>query len=272
MWLGDWWRYGVRAYGESEAQAALTGYSLKTCKNAARVADRFSEPSRRRDNLTFSHHDAVAALPEAQADELLDLAETDDLSSRELRQKVRRLRHGETMGVVRGKAADLAEIGKFAVVLADPPWRYEHTEATRAIENNYATMTFEDICELKVPAADDAMLFLWCPAPKLAEGIGVIAAWGFRYRTCLVWVKPSVGPGYYVRCHQELLLVAMRGSIPASAEVDRPDSVMEAPRGNHSEKPTLAHELIERAYPDLSKVEMFVRSGRDGWVAWGDQA
>lgn len=91
-WLGDWWRYGEREYGEAASQAAPTGYALQTVRAAAWVADRFSESSRRRDDLTWAHHREVAALPPAKADELLDLAEREDLSTRDLRQEVRRIR------------------------------------------------------------------------------------------------------------------------------------------------------------------------------------
>ena len=272
FWLGDWWRYGERAYGEAEAQAALSGYSLKTCKNAARVAARFGEPSRRRDNLTFAHHEDVAALPPSQADELLDIAETDHLPIRELRQRVSQLRHKDRTGVVRGKTADAVEMRRFTVFLADPPWRYEQGENTPAIENNHAPMTLEDICEPQPPDAADALLFFCCPAPKLVEGIAVIEAWGFIYRTCLVWVKSSPGRGQYVLERHELLLLATRGSPPPPAPADRPDSVIEPSGGDRSEKPGIVYELIERAYPGLLKVEMFARSRRDGWVEWQDQA
>jgi N6-adenosine-specific RNA methylase IME4 len=106
----------------------------------------------------------------------------------------------------------------------------------------------------------------------LAEALSVLAAWSFNYRTCLVWVKPTIGAGYYVRSRHELLLVAMRGNLPAPAESTRPDSVIEAPRGAHSEKPSVVLDLIDAAYPGLPKVELFSRQPRPGWAAWGDQA
>ena len=87
-WLGDWWRFGEREYGESAAQAAPTGYALSTIQNSAWVADRIP-PSRRRETLTFSHFSVVAALEPEAADEMLDLAETEQLSTRKLAQAVR---------------------------------------------------------------------------------------------------------------------------------------------------------------------------------------
>ena len=92
--LGDWWVYGERTYGESAAQAAPTGYALKTLQNAAWVADRI-EPSRRREDLTWSHHCEVAALEPAKADELLSEAAAENWTRNDLRAEVRRVKHPE---------------------------------------------------------------------------------------------------------------------------------------------------------------------------------
>lgn len=166
-------------------------------------------------------------------------------------------------------------LGLFPVILADPPWRYEHLiSESRVIENHYPTMSLEDICKMRVEdiATEDAILFMWTTSPKVAESVQVIGCWGFKYQTCLVWVKPSIGPGYYARQRHELLLVATRGNMPTPSEGSRHDSVVEAPRSKHSEKPEVFYEIIERMYPDLPKVELFCRSPRDGWVVWGNQS
>lgn len=91
FWLGDWWRYGEREYGEASSQAAPTGYAAKTLQNAARVAERI-EPSRRRENVPFSYHEAVASLPPEQQDDLLDQAVREEMPREQLRAKVRHLR------------------------------------------------------------------------------------------------------------------------------------------------------------------------------------
>lgn len=194
----------------------------------------------------------------------------------------------EHLGEVRRgeRVANLAEIatgntpldgsiGTFPVIYADPPWRYEHVETeSRAIENQYPTMSLLDICNQPVSdiATDDAILFLWATSPKLAEAMRVVSSWGFEYRTCAVWVKDKIGMGYYFRQRHELLLVATRGNMPTPAPADRPDSVIEAALGGHSVKPTLAYEHIERMYPTLPKVELFNRLPRKGWKVWGNQA
>ena len=167
--------------------------------------------------------------------------------------------------------------GKHAVLYADPPWRYEHPPigaSNRSIENHYPTMDLDEICALPVGevAADDAVLFMWATAPKLAECFEVITAWGFTYRTCMVWVKDRIGMGYHARNQHEILLIAKRGQFAPPAPADRPSSVVNAPRGEHSAKPEVFYELIERMYPDAPKVELFARKQRDGWASFGNQA
>ena len=166
-------------------------------------------------------------------------------------------------------------IGKFSVLYVDPPWRYEHVETeSRAIENQYPTMALEDIMRLDVDkiASDDCILFMWATSPKLYEAMKVLEAWKFNYRTCAVWVKDKIGMGYYFRQRHELLLVASRGSLPVPAPANRPDSVIEAKRTDHSRKPDCVYELIEKMYPEHAKCELFARNTRDGWTGWGNQS
>jgi N6-adenosine-specific RNA methylase IME4 len=162
--------------------------------------------------------------------------------------------------------------GAYAVLYADPPWKYEYTETkSRAIENQYPTMTLDEICALEPPAADDSVLFLWATSPKLTEALSVLEAWNFTYRTCMVWVKDKIGMGYYARQQHELLLIGTRGSLPVPAPEQRPSSVVVEPRGVHSEKPKRFYGLIEAMYPEFDglRLEMFARQEREGWAAWG---
>jgi N6-adenosine-specific RNA methylase IME4 len=165
--------------------------------------------------------------------------------------------------------------GTYRLLYVDPPWRYEHVETeNRAIENQYPTMGLDEIAALDVPAADDAVLFLWATSPKLDEAMRVIEAWRFVYRTCAVWDKELIGMGYYFRQQHELLLVAARGSLPVPEPSARPSSVIRSRRGKHSEKPVEVYEILEAMYPDftaLDRVELFARSLRDGWAAWGNE-
>lgn len=170
---------------------------------------------------------------------------------------------------------DAERLGKFSVILADPPWDDEFGRNDRSIENHYPTMMLADILALPIAgiAHDQAMLFLWATPSMIEMALQTAAAWGFEYRTQMVWVKPSIGLGKYVRQRHELLLICRRGDHPAPDPASLHDSVVEAPRSVHSAKPEIFHEIIEHLYPGASRVELFRRGvPRDGWMAWGAEA
>jgi N6-adenosine-specific RNA methylase IME4 len=201
------------------------------------------------------------------------------LSGEDARNALRELHRDERLvrlaEIVKGNTALDGEVGRHPIIYADPPWRYEHAESrTREIENQYPTMELEAICALPVHevTTDDAVLFLWATSPKLAEAMHVIEAWGFTYRTCMVWDKERIGMGYYARQQHELLLIATKGQPPAPAPEARPPSVIRAPRGEHSAKPERFYEIIEGMYGPLPKLELFCRSPRSGWKVWGNQS
>lgn len=164
----------------------------------------------------------------------------------------------------------------YPILYVDPPWRYDGAESgNRQIENQYGTMDLAEIKRLKPPAAEDAVLFFWVTSPKLADGLEVLKAWDFTYRTCMVWVKDRIGMGYYARQQHELLLIAKRGNLPVPEPANRPSSVFHGERSEHSAKPDAVYELIEAMYPEYDRgevssfVELFCRRPRDGWVTWG---
>jgi N6-adenosine-specific RNA methylase IME4/ParB-like chromosome segregation protein Spo0J len=169
----------------------------------------------------------------------------------------------------------VAPVGKFALLLADPPWQYDFAETdNRQIENQYATMTVEEICQLEPPSRDDCMLFLWATAPKLREALQVIDAWGFEYKTHAIWDKQKIGMGYWFRGQHELLLVATRGDVSPPEQSLRVPSLFSSARTGHSEKPACVYEMLEAMFPELSeetRCEMFARQRRDGWAAWGNE-
>jgi N6-adenosine-specific RNA methylase IME4 len=162
--------------------------------------------------------------------------------------------------------------GPFELIYADPPWQLGNPDGINAPEQHYPTMALSEIKELEPPACDNAVLCLWAVNCLLPEALELINAWGFTYKTNLVWVKPSIGLGVWTRNRHELLLFATRGQIEVPEPEQRPDSVIEADRGRHSQKPAAAYELIEAAYPHLSKLELFARgTPRAGWQTWGNE-
>lgn len=169
--------------------------------------------------------------------------------------------------------------GTFDIVLADPPWRFKtRTDKGRSRSpdgplGHYQTMSTEDIAALPIRALSsrDAVLYMWVTVPFLEIALGIANAWGFAYKSSMVWIKERKATGYWARNRHEIILICKRGRFPAPAPPLRPDSVIQGQQRGHSHKPDALHEIIEAAWPDAKKVELFARRHRPGWQAWGDQ-
>jgi N6-adenosine-specific RNA methylase IME4 len=134
-------------------------------------------------------------------------------------------------------------------------------------------MTLSAIMALKVPAADDCVLFLWATAPMLTHALMVMEYWGFDYKSHQIWDKKRLGTGYWFRNRHELLLVGTRGDIPAPAAGQQHESLVSIEAAEHSKKPFAFMEMIDELYPTASKLEMFARGGDvAGWDRWGSEA
>ncbi len=164
------------------------------------------------------------------------------------------------------------------LIVADPPWQYDHAKQNRAIENHYPTAPADEIAtHLELPwvppIAEDCVLFMWTTAPKLQEAFTVLDGWGFTYKTHAIWDKERLGMGYWFRSRHELLLVATKGKPPTPEEGDRLPSVFQIKRDNkHSKKPSAIYEAIESMFPDAVKFEMYAREQREGWVQGGNES
>lgn len=278
-WLGDWWSYDGHDYGERAQTADDLDLNFGTLANYGSVA-RSIETSRRREVLSFTHHVEVAGLPVEEQEFWLDRAiEGKNGKAWSVNQLRGAIKQGKAFDRTRKVELEALRLGKFAVIYADPPWQYENPPmggTNRSIENHYPTMTLNEICALAVVdiAHDDAVLFMWATSPKLYECMSVLDAWGFIYRTDMVWVKDKIGMGYYVRGKHESLLIARRGDMPPPSEDNRPDSVIEAPRLEHSAKPLVMYDTIDRMYPGIRKIELFGRAPQERslWSTWGNQA
>ena len=166
--------------------------------------------------------------------------------------------------------------GKYRVIYADPPWRYGNRGLVGAyghVENHFATLSIEQLCELPVKeiAESNSVLFMWATSPLLEEAFSVIKAWEFSYKTSFVWDKVKQNFGYYNSVRHELLLICTRGScLPDRRELF--DSVVSIERGkNHSEKPEYFRRMIDALYPYGRRIELFARKEVEGWDAWGNE-
>jgi len=164
----------------------------------------------------------------------------------------------------------LQNIGGFGVLYADPPWEYRF-KCNASPDGQYDILPTQKICEMKTPAMKDAVLFLWVTNPLLPDGLQVMQAWGFEYKTNIVWIKDHPGLGHYVLGQHELLLIGIKGEMGTPKPKNRPPSLIQAPRTKHSEKPKIVYTIIERMYPKQKYIELFAREPREGWVSWGNQ-
>lgn len=161
---------------------------------------------------------------------------------------------------------------KFPTIYADPPWPYENTASNGAAANHYPTMTIGEICAEPVGqiASRNAHLHLWTTNSFLREAFDVIGAWGFRYKSCLVWVKPEMGTGNYWRVSHEFLLLGVRGSLRF---LDRSQqSWVQAHRTVHSRKPGRVRAIIEKVSP-APYLELYGREEHpdSAWTVYGNQ-
>ena len=185
-------------------------------------------------------------------------------------------------------AADLARFSrgrKFQTILADPPWRFENRTGKMAPEHRrlsrYETMTLDDICALPVEGivSEPAHLYLWCPNALLPEGLKVMQAWGFNYKSNVVWHKirkdggsDGRGVGFYFRNVTELLLFGVRGKNARTLPPGRSQvNMIETRKREHSRKPDEQYAVIEACSPG-PRLELFARGERPGWTVWGNQA
>ena len=166
---------------------------------------------------------------------------------------------------------------KYRVLYADPPWSYNDKADAGAVqaggaERHYPSMSIAELCALPIPALcePDAVLFLWVTSPLLFESAAVIKAWGFSYKTSIVWWKMAHNMGHYVSAQHEFLLICTRGSCTPDIKELLP-SVVTIKRGKHSEKPEAFRAMIDKMYPFGKRLELFARSKADNWGSWGNE-
>ena len=161
----------------------------------------------------------------------------------------------------------------YDVIYADPPWQYSKgtTTPSRTIENHYPTMPLADICGMDIPSNDNCVLFLWATVPLLPDAMQVLDEWGFTYKSSMSWDKCRLGLGHWFRVSHELLLVGVKGKVSPPTAGNRANSVLRVKRTKHSRKPDEARQVIERMFPDASRLEMFAREQWPGWDTHGNQ-
>ena len=165
--------------------------------------------------------------------------------------------------------------GKYKIIYADPPWKYgsDYQDKFGHARSHYSTMDQSELCDLPIKEVcmPDCVLFLWVTSPKLPEGLEVLRAWGFDYKTSFVWDKIKHNYGNYNSVRHEFLLIGGIGS--STPDVKKlHDSVISIERTNkHSEKPEYFRSLIDKLYPKGDRIELFARKNIEGWSTWGSE-
>jgi N6-adenosine-specific RNA methylase IME4 len=168
---------------------------------------------------------------------------------------------------------------KYQIILADPPWAYNDKTPRGGAENHYPTLSTEDLCKMKVKdiADDNCILFMWATYPKLPDCLGVMASWGFEYKTLgFQWVKlnkkaktPFWGMGRYTRACTEPCFIGVRGKPKV---IDHGiHQLITSPIGRHSEKPAEVRDLILKLIGPLPRIELFARQKVEGWDCFGNE-
>lgn len=174
---------------------------------------------------------------------------------------------------------------KFSTILADPPWQFQNKTGKIAPEHKrlsrYGTMLLPEIKSLPVSqvAAETAHLYLWVPNALLPEGLAVMAAWGFQYKSNLIWhkIRKDGGPdgrgvGFYFRNVTEIILFGVRGKNARTLKPGRTQvNFLATRKREHSRKPDEQYDIVQSCSPG-PYLELFARGTRKGWSTWGNQA
>lgn len=174
--------------------------------------------------------------------------------------------------------------GNFGTVLADPPWRFTNRTGKVAPEhkrlNRYSTLSLNEIKEIPVfnVVAKQCHLYLWVPNALIPEGLEVMKAWGFKYKTNIIWhkIRKDGGPdgrgvGFYFRNTTEVILFGIRGKLRTLQPGRSRVNIIKSRKQEHSRKPDELYEIIENCSSG-PYLELFARGGRPGWNVWGNQA
>ncbi len=171
----------------------------------------------------------------------------------------------------------------YSSILADPPWRFQNSTGKVAPEHKrlrrYPTMSFDEIREMPIVGhtTEKSHLYLWCPNALLEEGLSVMRAWGFTYKTNIVWYKirkdggpDGRGVGFYFRNVTELLLFGIRGKMRTLQPGRTQVNLLSTRKQEHSRKPDEVYDIIEACSPG-PYLELFAHARRRGWAQWGDE-
>lgn len=269
------------------AQCKLGELTAKMEKNAGRPSNNFSEPRKnfkqeQLRNIGVSYqraneYEKMAAHPEI-VQQVIESGKP--VTKAAILQNIKRKERQEAIKEQEAQPRSSSYVDifttdkKYRVIYADPPWSYNDKMDTAKLGGAvkyYDTMPLNDICEMRIPAEKNAVLFLWTTSPQLEDSFRVINAWGFKYKSSFIWDKISHAMGHYNSVRHEFLLIATRGNCTPDVK-KLYDSVISIERTEHSRKPKEFREIIDTLYPIGNRIELFAREAAEGWDVWGNMA
>lgn len=160
---------------------------------------------------------------------------------------------------------------EYGVIVIDPPWQFkgEYDPETRRSVGDYPTMSFEEIQNIKLPMAKDCVVWFWGVDIYLKETLALIERMGLERKATLVWIKDKFGLGAWLRNQHEYCFVCVKGKPMFDGKST--STILNAPRGKHSEKPNEFYVLVEKVCPDPRRLDYFARKKREDWDVYGDE-
>lgn len=252
--------------------AGVSGRTVDKVKSIKQTGTPELQQATRDGRISISAAAEIATLP---AEEQIQIATAENAPVAKIAKAIKAEKHRQS----KEKRLEVIKSmpwpdGKYRVLYADPPWSYDNSGLDASAAKQYETMSTDDICAMPVRdmSTDNAVLFMWGTSPLLPDALRVIEAWGFTYKTSIVWDKDRPNYGNYVSVQHEFLFIATRGACTPDIDT-RPGSVLRIERtGRHSEKPAEFRAMIDSLYPNGPRIELFARTAAEGWDRWGNEA
>lgn len=194
-------------------------------------------------------------------------------------QTVTPVKDAKNTGLYTKNGKDLSR-GKYRIIYADPAWVYQDKSKSHGggAESHYKCTPTGEMAKWDIPAAADSVCLMWCTYPQLPEGVKLMAAWGFKYKTvAFTWVKKNkvsdsffFGMGRHTRGNPEIVLLGTKGKGAQRISASIPNLQIHR-IGRHSEKPAEIRKEIEKLYGDIPRIELFARQKSEGWDVWGNE-
>ncbi|NCO67599.1 MAG: hypothetical protein COY75_08810 [Nitrospirae bacterium CG_4_10_14_0_8_um_filter_41_23] len=161
--------------------------------------------------------------------------------------------------------------GSYEVIVIDPPWPYgtEYDKDARRVASPYPELSLEELARMKLPSADNCVLWLWTTHKFIWDAKRLMDLWGFEYKLILVWNKGKMGMGRWLRCQTEFALLGIKGQPKWNLTNER--DIITSARQEHSTKPDAFYEMVKKLCPAKSRIDIFARKKRQGCDSYGNE-